>query len=641
MTTRIVRSAVGLAAFVACVLLGIAPARSQAVPPVEITGTDLSAFPVVRLSIAVSGDAAGSVSPDDISVTENGQPVDAEVIGLSDETIDVVLAIDVSGSMAGEPLAQAKVAASQFLDELPDSARAAIVSFGNDAELRSGFTTDRSQSQQAIAALSEGGETALYDGVTLAAEQVNASEAARSAVVVLSDGADTVSESSLEAAVGALTGTDTDFFAVSLQSGEADEAALAALAQAAGGRVVPATDPAALAAAYVDLGQRIANQYDIVFESATADRTARFEVTITGTGDSDAIEVALPDRAATGGPTTSEAAAPVPEPLILRPETDVLERDWVLWVGAALVGIALAITAVAVAPSGPRTRRSLSSDRVVDPDDGAGERLVGAVRAAATRVTTRAVERSARTGTIDDALDRAGLIMRAGEFVALVLAVAVAAGVLLGLLMGPVGIALGVFVPILGAPAFLRLLANRRNKKFADQLSDTLLLMSGALRSGFGVGQAIDSVAQEMEAPIGVEFQRAVLEMRLGREIESALDGIAHRMQNEDFEWVVDAMRINRQVGGDLAQILDQVSETIRARNRLRRQISALTAEGRLSGIVLSALPVVMALVLYSTNQDYLEPLFSRTAGQIMLAFAIGLLITGGLWLKKLVDVEL
>ncbi len=278
---------------------------------------------------------------------------------------------------------------------------------------------------------------------------------------------------------------------------------------------------------------------------------------------------------------------------------------------------------------------------MVDPEAGPVQRIATSVRDTATRFTSRAVERSEREGVIDASLDRAGLIMRAGEFVALVLGIALAAGFVLYLVMGPIGIAIGVLVPTLGAPTALRFLASRRNAKFADQLSDTLIMMAGSLRSGFGLGATIDSVAQEMEAPIGVEFQRAILETRLGRDMEDALQGIAKRVQNEDFEWVVDAMRIHRQVGGDLAQILDQVSETIRARNRLRRQISALTAEGRLSGIVLAALPVGMGLILWTTNPDYLRPMFHRTAGLLMLAGGVVMLVAGAAWLKKLVDVEL
>lgn len=627
-------------------LFTVPAAGAQAVPDAEIVRTDLSEFPTVRLSVALSGEAAETaLDADDVVVTENGEEIEAEVQALSDDTLDVVLAIDVSGSMAGEPLAQAKVASLQFIDELPDNARVAVVSFGNEADLVSGFTTNRDSSRDAVNALSSGGETALYDAVVLSSQQVSASDATRSAVLVLSDGGDTISETDLEGAAGSLDGTETDFFAVSLQSGEADEVALNTLADAAEGSVVPATDPDALAAAYVDLGQRIANQYDIVFESVTEAPTATFAVTVGDTGSEASIEVALPDRAGGGAPTetTTEGAALDIEPLTGEGEAGVLEQDWALWFGALLMAVALGIIAYVVLPEMNRPqRRSLRSDEaVIDDDTGFGERFVGSVRETATRFSEQAVDRSEQRATIDFALDRAGLVMRAGEFVAAVIGVAIVAGFLLFLLMGPVGLALGVLVPILGAPTLLKLLAKRRNAKFADQLSDTLLLIAGSLRSGFGIGQAMDSVAEEMEDPMGAEFGRAVLETRLGRDMEDALDGIAARVQNEDFEWVIDAMRIHRQVGGDLAQILDKVSETIRARNRLRRQISALTAEGRMSALVLGLLPIGMAFVLYSTNPDYLGKLFEDTAGWIMVGVAGGLLFTGILWLRKLIDVEL
>ncbi|HAS09059.1 MAG TPA: type II secretion system protein F, partial [Acidimicrobiaceae bacterium] len=136
---------------------------------------------------------------------------------------------------------------------------------------------------------------------------------------------------------------------------------------------------------------------------------------------------------------------------------------------------------------------------------------------------------------IDAALDRAGLVMRAGEYVAVIAAAAIAGGVLGYLLLGAVVGALGFLVPLLGAGAFLRAKASRRNKDFGDQLSDALMIMSGSLRSGFGVGQAIDTVAEEMDAPLGQEFRRAILETRLGRDVEDALDGVAGRVQNEDF----------------------------------------------------------------------------------------------------------
>ena len=648
MTARFVTTRAAVAGVVLAVLtvLCAAGVGAQAVPDAEIVRTDLSEFPTVRLSVALSGEASeSSIDADDVVVTENGEPIEAEVEALSEETLDVVLAIDVSGSMAGEPLAQAKVASLEFIDELPTNARVAVVSFGDVADLVSGFTTNRASSRDAVNALSSDGETALYDAVVLAAQQVSASDATRSAVVLLSDGGDTISGTDLDGAAASLDGTDTDFFAVSLQSGDADEVALNTLADAAGGDVVPATDPDALAAAYVDLGQRIANQYDIVFESVTDAPTATFAVTVGASGAEATIEVALPDRpggaVAPGEP--SEGAVRDIEPLTGQGETGFLQQGWALWLGALLMAAALGIIAYVVFPQVDRPqRRSLRSDQVpVDHDTGFGERFVGSVRETATRFTDQAVERSEQRATIDFALDRAGLVMRAGEFVAAVIGAAIVAGFLLFLLMGPVGLAIGVLVPTLGAPTLLKFLASRRNAKFADQLSDTLMLIAGSLRSGFGIGQAMDSVAEEMEDPMGAEFGRAVLETRLGRDMEDALDGIAARVQNEDFEWVIDAMRIHRQVGGDLAQILDKVAETIRARNRLRRQISALTAEGRMSAIVLGLLPIGMAFVLYTTNAEYLGKLFEETAGWIMVGVAGGLLFAGILWLRKLIDVEL
>lgn len=639
----IVRAASAAVLLLAVVLTGVAGA--QAVPEVDIVRTDLTEFPTVQLAVAVSGAAAAEeLEADDLEVTENGEPVDLELTPLSDQSLDVVLTIDVSASMSGEPLGQAKVAALEFIDELPSQARVAIIGFGGSAELRSGFTTDRGSSRDAVNALTDGGGTALYDGVTLSAEQVNASDADRSAVVVLTDGADTESDADLEAASSAVEGAQSEFYVVSLETEEIDEAALSDLADAAGGRVVPADDPDALSAAYVDLGQRIVNQYGLTFESTTEEPTGEYRVTVTSSGDSATTEIALPGRAGGATDGDGEAVAVQVDPLVTEGSASPLQQGWALWLGAAFLAVALGVIGYVVAPSGEeRTRRrALRSDRApVDDGRGAGERLVDSVRDRATRVADRAVERSEQGGSIDASLDRAGLIMRAGEFVALVFGAAVIAAFLLYLLMGVVGLLIGILVPVLGAPAFLRVLATRRNAKFADQLADTLLQMAGALRAGFGLGQVVDQISEEMDAPIGDEFQRAVLETRLGRDVEDALGGIATRMQNEDFVWVVDAIRVHRRVGGDLSQILERVSETIRARNRLRRQIQALTAEGRLSAIVLGSLPIAMGLILYASNPDYLEPLFSRTIGWIALGVGVGLLAIGVLWLRKLIDVEL
>lgn len=617
-------------------------AAQQATDALEITGIDLSEFPDVTLRVAVSGAAAGATSGD-LRITENGAVVDADISPLSGETIGVVLAIDTSGSMEGEAMAGAKAAAGQLLDELPVDAVVSVIDFDDTAEVVSDFTIDRDGTRAAIDALVADGGTALFDAVVLGAGEAADAPVDRAALVVLTDGRDANSQAGIGAANSALAGFDGNFYAVALQSDETDVTSLQTLADTADGRVVPAADPEALAAAYVDLGQRIANQFAVTFTSVTPDPTGTFGVTVSGVEQGVSVEIALPERPTESTAPTTQAPAQegaLPEPLVFESDPGLLQQDWVLFAGAALVGLAIALTVFLVGPgtSDRPERRSLRSD--AEPTEAEGEGAVAVVRRAAADFTSRAVERADVGGPIDNALDRAGIVMRAGEFVATVIAVALAAGVLGWLLLGVFGGILGLLVPLFGAKAFLDFMAGRRNAKFASQLSDTLLVMSGALRSGFGVAQAIDTVAEEMDPPMSAEFRRAILETRLGRDIEDALDAVARRVQNEDFEWVVDAMRINHQVGGDLASILDQVSETIRARNRLKRQVDALTAEGRISALVLTVLPAAIGLLLYSSNPDYMDPLFNRTVGQIMLGGGILLLVAGALWLKKLIDIE-
>jgi tight adherence protein B len=640
---------VALVTAVAAVFAVVPPSGAQdAGPTVEVVGVDISEFPTVQLRVALSPELADAgVTAGDISITENDEAVDAQVEPLDDQTVGVVLVMDTSESIEAA-LDDAKAAAGDLLDVLPEDSPVSIVGFATDAYVASEFTTDRGEITDAIDGLEAVGGTALYDAVLLATQQTAASPAGRNAIVVLSDGADTNSQAPVEQATGALEGGDDDFYLVSLETEGTDQANLQRLADAAGGRVVSAADPDALAETYVGLGQRIVNQFAVSFTSTTPDPTGTWSIAIEGTDATGSVELALPDRPDPVADEDDERA--LPGVLTSQAEPRLLQQSWVLWVGALIVGLSLATLVALAVPSGAgaeivrrrEKRRALTSDAAptADDDSSGAERAVASVRSAATRVASAAVERTESTGKIDAALDRAGLVMRAGEYAALIVAIALAAGILGYLLFGVVVGVVALLVPLLGAKAFLDFKASRRNKAFGDQLSDALMIMSGSLRSGFGVGQAIDTVAEEMDAPLGQEFRRAILETRLGRDVEDALDGVAKRVQNEDFAWVVDAMRINRSVGGDLAQILDQVGETIRARNRLKRQVAALTAEGRISAMVLGFLPIGMALILYSSNPDYMEPLFSRTIGLIMLGAAVALLVAGALWLKKLIDVE-
>jgi tight adherence protein B len=236
------------------------------------------------------------------------------------------------------------------------------------------------------------------------------------------------------------------------------------------------------------------------------------------------------------------------------------------------------------------------------------------------------------------ALEQAGITMRLQDVALLVIAGALVAGALGVVLVGPlVGLGLGLLVPILAKIA-VSVLASRRQKAFADQLDDSLQLMASGLRAGHSLLQALNSVATEADEPTNVEFARVINETRVGREVGYALDETARRMKSDDFAWVTQAIAINREVGGNLAEVLDQVAHTIRERNQIRRQVRALSSEGRLSALVLMALPLGVLAFLSVTNPSYLSRFTEGLIGYGMIGATVLLMIIGALWLQKIVS---
>jgi len=252
----------------------------------------------------------------------------------------------------------------------------------------------------------------------------------------------------------------------------------------------------------------------------------------------------------------------------------------------------------------------------------------------------------ARRGKVDRALDArleaAGVPLRPGEWMLLHVLTAVATASLLGVLARgrPAAAAAGLLIGVAGPCLLLVTARNRRENRFLSQLPDTLQLLAGGLAVGYSLPQAMDAVVRESHPPIRSEFNRALIETRLGVPAEDALDGIADRTGSRDFAWVVMAIRIQREVGGNLADLLSTVAATLRERQRLRRQVAALSAEGRLSGIILAALPVVFAAYLMVARPEYIDPLFSTPAGIVLLGLGLLALTTGGLWMSRVIRVD-
>ena len=238
------------------------------------------------------------------------------------------------------------------------------------------------------------------------------------------------------------------------------------------------------------------------------------------------------------------------------------------------------------------------------------------------------------------ALQGAGLKMAPAEFLVLLFSGAVVAGLLGFVAMGPLGaILLALLVPVIGW-VVLRLRTSKRRNSFDAQLPDLLMTLSGSLRAGHSVMRAFDSAIQEFEPPMSEELSRIVNEARVGRDPESTMMEIAQRMDSEDFSWIAEAILINREVGGDLAQVLDQVGETIRERAQIKGQVSALAAEGKISAYILVALPIGVALMLALVNPKYIGTLFTHPVGIFMLILSVIMLGIGSFWMSRTVQIK-
>lgn len=239
-----------------------------------------------------------------------------------------------------------------------------------------------------------------------------------------------------------------------------------------------------------------------------------------------------------------------------------------------------------------------------------------------------------------NALETAGIRISQAEVYLLVVLGGIT-GLLLGwVLLAPV---VGVLLFLL-SPAVAHLLVSfrtgRRRRRFDTQLGDTLQLLTGGLRAGHSILRAIDAAATEADSPTSEEMRRIVAETSLGKDLLAALIDTSRRMENEDFAWIAQAIQINREVGGDLAEVLDQVGHTIRERTEIKGHIRALAAEGKFSAYILAALPFGIALILTVVSPGYVDPLFTEPLGWVMLGAAAVMMAIGGLWLRKIIDLK-
>jgi tight adherence protein B len=330
----------------------------------------------------------------------------------------------------------------------------------------------------------------------------------------------------------------------------------------------------------------------------------------------------------------------------------VTAPQWTMYAGIGALGLGLLVLLMLAIP---RERSLSTEERVVQY----AARASGAAPGAASDLTKARPEDSVLASAknaagnvlkrnrslearIAQRLEGGGSQWRPAEWLLFHAGVFILVSVL-GLLIGGGNVIVGLLFMVMGAVVpwmYLGFKRKRRKKKFEKALPDTLQLMAGSLAAGLSLAQSVDTIVKDGTEPVASEFRKVLIETRLGLSLETALQGIADRFQSKDFEWVVMAINIQRQVGGNLAELLKTVAATMREREYIRRQVAALAAEGKLSAMVLGGLPPAFLLYLLLANHKYVMVLFQRPLGILMLCGGAFWLSVGVFWMSRLVKVE-
>lgn len=648
MTVRRLLALVG-ATSVLWTVAGATAAQGQATASIRSV-TDAAG----RLQLVVSGSDLGGarLDPASVSVTIDGMPAPASAQNVSATTIDlnrqVVLLVDTSGSMAGAGIAAAKQAATAYLRAAPRDVAIGLISFADTARVLAAPSQDRASVARAVAGLTAKGETAMYDGVQTALHVLGARGLRN--VVLLSDGADTVSKTTMAVVLPAVRSSGVRVDGVAFRTNETAGATIQQIAGATGGRVLSATGVSALTDAFRRAAVSLTDQVIVTAEvpEALAGRQATVCVTLSAGAASlaDQVIAVLPAR-----PVLAPADAVLPALKQVHVSQLARSHSTLVW---GLGGLFLAVVLIGLLATGSGGRRERAGSRqrrllslytlTGKPTPVADNRSVvgdSQIAQSALELAGRFAQRRGLEERLALRLERAAVPLRPNEWLLLSGGLTTLGFFLLLVLSGNgVGGLIGGVAGAVLPGRWLAFKARRRQAAFEDALPDALQLLSGSLSAGFSLPQAIDAVAREGGEPIAGEFGRAVAEARLGILVEESLAGIADRMDSENFRWVTMAVRTQRDVGGNLAEVLSIVSQTMRDRAKLKRQVTALSAEGKLSAYVLLALPLGMAVFLFGFRRSYVAPLYHDAFGIIMLVVSNILLGLGFLWMRAVIKVE-
>ena len=605
------------------------PAAAQEGPQLAEAGG--VAFPHRMFVLTLPTDAA--LDPSRLVVRENGEAVsNLSVVpaGAAAGAFAVVLVIDASESMAGAPIEGAIAAARAFVEQRNPNQRVALVAFNSEAHVLLPFSTSQATIEAALAeapVLAKG--THIYDAVATAMGLLKQAKVSAGSIIVLSDGTDTGSAVALEKVAGKAASDHVRIFTVGLRSPSFTPEALERLAAGGGGTYAEATSAADLEPIFDALGSQLASEFLLRYRSRSGpDRDVTVAVVVNGIDG-----VATSDY-------SSPSLADGPQPAFHRSASERFLRSPAGMLAAALgSAFFVAVAFGALLRRRPRTlRRRLAEFVSVPPEDDGEER-------GRTDLVFGAAEKPFEDARwwkrFKEELEIAGIKISPVQVVLWTVAGTLVAMWLLYTVGGtPLFAVFGLGVPLL-VRSILKSKLERQRRLFSEQLPDNLQVLSSALRAGHSLVGALSVVVDDCPPPSRAEFRRVIADEQLGVPLQDAFDVVVRRMASRDLEQVALVAALQQETGGNTAEVLDRVAETVRSRAELRRLVRTLTTQGRMSRWIVSFLPVGLLVLISLINPEYMKPLYTHPTGRILLGFAAVMVIAGSLFIRRIVNIKI
>ena len=627
------RFTIASAALVVLALPALALAQ-KAAPPAQgpaptLSESTTSGFPDKAYLVTLP--STQPLSEKNVQVTENGEPVlSLGVAPPGGDKSGAILLIDASESMEGKPIADAMSAARAFLAQRKPNLPVAVIAFNPSVNVLSDFSTEQGPLADAVAKappIAYG--THIYDALEKAASMAKEQGLERTTVVLLSDGQELGSTTTLAEAQQALEDAHVRVISVGLNSRFYNPKTLKTVAGATNGSYTEAANSAQLTPIFQQIGQQISNEYEVAYRSLLpAQRAAVVLVKVAGLA-----------------PATAKYTTPT---LTLAPQ-GTFEESWVdetitsPWLMIFVVVAVLALVGFAIFSAIDVRNRSLRrrmAQYVTVPSEEESKLRRAEVAQILADTAQRTVGGQRWWQRFESDVELAGFGMSALAIAGWTIVGGILASIVAAIVLHSLwGLLVGLAAPFVTKWIVARKVTKMR-RAFEEQLADNLDVLAGAMRTGHSTMGALSVMLDSAIEPSKSEFRRVLQDEQLGVPLDDALMVMARRMQSYDAEQVALVMRLQREAGGNTAEVLDRVAEVIRGRMELRRLVEVLTAQARISRWILTGLPIFVLLALAFTGGDYLEPMFHTLDGQIALVVGAIMVLIGSFWIKQIAKLD-